>query len=538
MVESLSTVCRCFGYIDDTRQIPLRIKKLARVQRCKNSESTIPHIELEENQQSLLASYTRHNWVRDKDSSIVIIGAGQSGIHMASILKRHGFNNITIMEKNGSYGGKCLSIKDNTNDQHITHELGSCYIHSNYDAFFELLGLYDDSNNELIPIQNEQCEIQIDGQSEQFTKFKVSDWTLNNDRMSVMVAAQQYIELHHEIFGDYMDLSGLNLSTQYPPKPKTMARIDMTFLAFITKHGLDALIPYFVYRNSMLEGYGHLNEMPAFYGLLWNNPRSMRVLVDHKLQKRENLWMLKKGVQHLFEGIIDAEDIRIAYNAEITSINRYLNEQKHKICLMYVDHEVQSEKLIECDVLFCASNMASLVPIISDITEEERHVFDCIHAHTLCTTWFECDVDEKDNALRFYPNNLLKKDGHLFKIRNSTQCLKKKGNETPKMKERNTFIGYQMANDDPNHVDVAFEELLVQDLHDIGMDNVNILRQNVMRYCPLWSQKKINDGIPWLVKDELQGKYKNMYYIGSSVSFQSIESMLEYNIELQHKFHL
>ena len=43
-------------------------------------------------------------------------------------------------------------------------------------------------------------------------------------------------------------------------------------------------------------------------------------------------------------------------------------------------------------------------------------------------------------------------------------------------------------------------------------------------------------GYPWRVKNELQGKYSNTFYIGSSVCFESVFNVVEYNLELLHDF--
>jgi len=42
----------------------------------------------------------------NKDSKIAIIGAGAGGAHMAYLLKKKGYENITIFEKEDYVGGK------------------------------------------------------------------------------------------------------------------------------------------------------------------------------------------------------------------------------------------------------------------------------------------------------------------------------------------------------------------------------------------------------------------------------------------------
>ena len=52
---------------------------------------------------------------------IAIIGAGASGVHMATVLKKKGYGNITIFEKSDRIGGKTRSIVRNN----VNHEMGT-----------------------------------------------------------------------------------------------------------------------------------------------------------------------------------------------------------------------------------------------------------------------------------------------------------------------------------------------------------------------------------------------------------------------------
>ena len=45
-----------------------------------------------------------------KDARIAIVGAGPSGVHMASRLKQLGYTKITLLERSDRVGGKSLTI--------------------------------------------------------------------------------------------------------------------------------------------------------------------------------------------------------------------------------------------------------------------------------------------------------------------------------------------------------------------------------------------------------------------------------------------
>lgn len=60
-----------------------------------------------------------------------------------------------------------------------------------------------------------------------------------------------------------------------------------------------------------------------------------------------------------------------------------------------------------------------------------------------------------------------------------------------------------------------------------GASRIDFIKQKVWKYFPHYSSKDLTDGILWDIL-EMQGKYKT-WYIGSSVSFESLKSVLEYN---------
>ena len=258
----------CFGYAP--KEAPSPPRKILKRKKFPSKEqvSSHSHIEMYEATEGLglLSKYKRHNWIKDKESEIVIIGAGPAGIHMASILKRSGYLNVTILEESNRFGGKCHTIKDDTHSD-MVHEMGSAYIHSNYNTTLEIIKRYENPSNiknELIPLTDADCS--------------GVNWVNDN----IQTAAKKYIRLHKQILGEYERDEAI---TKFPPKPRDLKKINMTFLEFIKMHKLDALIPYFTLNHSLREGFGRLDKISALYGMTWNNPSSMIHLLSPKLQK-------------------------------------------------------------------------------------------------------------------------------------------------------------------------------------------------------------------------------------------------------------
>ena len=59
---------------------------------------------------------------------IAIVGAGPAGIHMALMLKRKGFKDVTILEKTGTLGGKSWTI----DYRGAANEMGTVYLQPDY----------------------------------------------------------------------------------------------------------------------------------------------------------------------------------------------------------------------------------------------------------------------------------------------------------------------------------------------------------------------------------------------------------------------
>ena len=121
-----------------------------------DSFSTLPSptIQGQYSQESLLSTYKRNKWIKDKSSDIVIIGAGQSGLHMASILARCGYQNVTVMEQ---YGSILNGIDDDEDDMRNYFDENSL-IHANYDVFFDLLQLYGTDTIDFFALKNNNIE--------------------------------------------------------------------------------------------------------------------------------------------------------------------------------------------------------------------------------------------------------------------------------------------------------------------------------------------------------------------------------------------
>eukprot|EP01084_Bolivina_argentea_P062230 113781_1 len=540
------------------------------------------------------------NWTNNKNATIAIIGAGPSGIHMASLLLKKGYKNVTIFEKNAQYAenendtwnerGKSVTIRDD--EFNCVHEMGTCYLSPKYDEIEKLLQQYDPENT-LIPYNKTERRLAVPKQPKNtkeniLSKFNKNDEKTNDKKyktnkeyklltwsewadseqemliipeilqwlpdklsaLSAFAAAKKYIDLHAEIFGDYQDDDRINGhyfsdSLQFPPKPKNMEDINMTFLQWILQNNLEAIIPNFIYSQS-IQGYGILDELPALYGLWWNSKSLLEVGIDFEriVKNQSIMFVLKKGFYSLWNAIVQKHKMNILYNCKITNVDRHLKDTNRCIEIEYTQNG--KDKIMECDVMFIACDLPVFMQCL-DTTDEEYEIFNKLDAYTLVSTLYEQDIDNElydtNGSVVLYPDVLLKRDGSLYAYRNSSLVMNKQENYVKMLKKngltRERMVGYQFVNKAPLHFtdndSEMYKSILLRDLKKYGKKNAKILYQNVTRYFFRWRQEEINKGYPWKVKNEMQGKYKNTYYIGSSVCFEAVEAVVEYNIELLKK---
>lgn len=227
---------------------------------CNNSESH--------------AAVQKGSVFADKSKKIIIIGAGPAGIHMASLLTKAGFKNITLLEKSNRICGKSKTFIDKYS---IPHELGTCYTHPQYHAIFDLLEEYDMSDElvgfsdrsiittELKKIGYKFVDEDGDGKFDEeqiiqpmsaWMLAKVEKNTLPEELhwipdllsggIAMIDAVLRYKNLHSEIFGDFDDNP-----YGFPRKPKNMQDINMTMGEWLKKHKLHALLPGMIYAASI-----------------------------------------------------------------------------------------------------------------------------------------------------------------------------------------------------------------------------------------------------------------------------------------------
>ena len=362
-------------------------------------------------------------------------------------------------------------------------------------------------------------------------------------------ALKNYEKGYIKIFGDTHYKNGFG----FPPKPKNMELINMNYLKWLEMNDCLTLVPTILYTHST-QAYGLLHEIPAYYGLLWNRPDFLLEIINVSGRVERFFTgdvfqpLLSKGFGSVWDNVIKKDKIDIRLNCNILKINRHLDDENKRIQIIIAKNddnideksETNSDNvIIECDVLFMAINQKHSIELFDKISDDEKEVFGCIVSDTVYTTLYS---SKKDTIKRqpmnidgeLWPNIVLKGDGQLYAHRQSLRAIKPELFDE-KFNDNEMSVAYQYLNQQTLGTDEQKQEmsnLLIKNLENRGELNIKIHKQCYWEYFPKWKLNDIIKGYPWFVRDNMQGIIKNTYYIGSSISYESVLNVILYNYEL------
>lgn len=267
----------------------------------------------------------------DKTASIVILGAGVSGLLFAHELHQRGYTNVTLLEKSDRYAGKSHSLRvpdgdDGPSNKMTICELGTCYLSPAYDDMVEALSEFTvdnkrfecapgtergividtDDGSKTIPISDYETRIACE-------YLRVPDDPIGHGIVDVAlgVAVEQYLRIRYEIFGS---LDGVMPEKQ--PEGDPHGIFSKSFAQFLDDNEMGVLKGYMLYAYEV-QGYGALDTIPAYYGLVWITPDIAKFW-----GKDPGVTAWSKGWENVWEQMVVKLKMDVKLNCNVKSIDR------------------------------------------------------------------------------------------------------------------------------------------------------------------------------------------------------------------------
>lgn len=422
------------------------------------------------------------------NTKFVIIGAGPAGMSTAIHLKKNGYNNITVLEKELDVGGKCLSF--NYQDQ-----------------------IFDFGANLTTPRYN---NIRALAQEVGLTLRELPQ------RRIVSVSKEPYVSPANSSFIKKLLIrAGALLYTVFrgltkidkPGYTNLRVNLEMPFEEWLKSYGLGQFAELFQVLF-VSYGYGHLMNLPAAYALKFFDHIHLNASVDVVLgQEVSTTTDFKEGFQELWKRLQNKYEINVLTGVGIESIVRTpsgvaVNFDQSYLLPKSNSLSISSESLnFDKLILACPLQSATFL----DHSEEEIRLFSKISTYEYYVTLVEVE-------------NLPPISTYVFpyakKVSPGYPTVFYPPNET------NMFLSYAYGG-------VGLDERTVQQrlrntIEDpkIGGKVKRFVKTHKWQYFPHVSSKDMSEGF-YDQLESLQGQF-HTYYCGEIMSFTLTELIYDY----------
>jgi predicted NAD/FAD-binding protein len=405
------------------------------------------------------------------------------------MLTDRGLANVTVLERAARVGGKSLTVQH----EGLGHELGTCYHTYGYTYVRAWMRQFGIGAHRL----NQHVIHRMEGGPIDFKSFVVG-----GDRRRAYSEVLRYIGHWLRFF--WRQEAGRSRAT-------FDAEVSIPFLRWLRQRDLGA-VERFALRSMTAMGYGHLEEVPALYGLRWNMPSLLLSAAATRVDEPVPGWM------QLWEALAWTLDVRLGW--EIARVersgDRFAVRGKHGETLHF-DHLVVSTPLDEVDTwmeptpaerrLFgrvrWAEYASSLVVVDGWFTDADTHSF-------------EANLRGAEDARR----------GNLLVARRTADKTAVAGARSRSRK--NVYVTYQYGS--PQMSESTLRARLEGDVGRQGGRVVEVLSQARWKYAPKLTPEAIASGAVWEM-EALQGQ-QNTWYTGASFSHESVDNIVDYNVKL------
>lgn len=425
---------------------------------------------------------------------IAIVGAGAGGLSLARILTDRGFADVTVIERAPTVGGKSYTF----HHQGLGHEMGCCYQTWGYTHVREWMEEAGIGSHRL-----PRHVIHLpDGTTSDF-----KDFVLGEDKVRAYAQIAEYNQRWLEFF----------TRQQLRRKQEEWnAEVGQPFAAWLDGHGLD-VVKRFAWRTMTAMGYGHLDRVPALYGLRWNTPSLLLSAAALRVDEPVPGW------QHLWQHLAWNMDVRTG-----TRIERV--ERRPEGHVVHTDKgEIHAAHLVVTSPL---DEAAKWLPF----SDEEQAVFGRVGWSEYVTTLVQAEGWFRDEDTHTIADNLFGADGDR---RGHLMVVRRTGDKTPVAKARSgerpdVYVCYQYGG--PGLDTETLEAHLRADIAAQGGRVTQVLTRCRWKYAPQLDLDSVRQGYAWRLED-LQGA-RRTWYSGATFSHEAVDNIVDYNTWLADRMEL
>ena len=365
---------------------------------------------------------------------------------------------------------------------------------------------------------------------------KNTDPTYNIEQF--LNATINYAELHYELFGKYKGF------LMQEPTQEVYEKISGSFESFLDRNNLEVLVPL-LQRTITGQGYGYVNEIGALYGLMLNTPQHLLSFGLQALKINQypyELYILKKGFENIWNKLVEKEHFDIKYNVDISLV---LRDSRNRITLLYKD-QYQNRLSEDCDFLIWTPPMPELMKVLSNPTLQERKLFNTLSYYIFMSTIFKETGTVRNTPYVVYQQSLEDGQNNVTSGEVMTDidiygelnyCDANDDGTLPRGCQK-TKIEYDQERTPRilsclelrrNKTDEASHRETVRKHYVNGFHatDIQFIETKEWEYFYKWSPEELEKGSHWKVFN-IQGKH-GIWYAGASVSFESVNQVMEYN---------
>lgn len=259
-----------------------------------------------------------------KGRAIVVVGAGVSGLLFAQRFIDAGFTDVTLLEQTDRYAGKTHSLQVPDQGGTSIAELGTCYLSPAYDDMVHALSEFTVGNARVPVAHGTGRGIVVRETVMSFSDYGLMvacqylgyGWPCSKEKqdlayLELVKAAGIYVALRFEIFGTVDGVMPVSR-----PAGDPYGIFSKTFAQYLDDNGMGALTGYLLYAYQV-QGYGDLDKIPAYYGLVWVMPD-----MAWPFGETSGVTAWAKGWEDVWDQIVKKRKLNIQLNTEVISIRR------------------------------------------------------------------------------------------------------------------------------------------------------------------------------------------------------------------------